>query len=218
MKRKINRIIRHFKVHKFKYLNKFLYKVLIVVSVIVFVAIFKMINIASTSMVLEKIHHSISSDFNINEQGKKALRIGEEIIYNSSEFITTFNDKTIDKLSSPIDGQIYRKFKSGTNDGIDILSLDEKDPLSITRGIVREVNINGNKGYFVNVESDNVIITYGYLSKAYVSQGDIIEILDPIGVLGKNKDGKKYLRLEIKMENKIVDPEKYIEISNSLST
>ena len=175
-------------------------------------------NIGNTQVLLGKIHQTISSDFKIKDQGKKILRIGEEIIYNSSEFISTFNDKTIDKLSSPIDGQIYREFKSGTNDGIDLLSLDGKDPLSITEGIVKEVNINGKKGYFVTVEGDNMLIIYGYLSKVYVSQGDLIKISDPIGVLGKNKDGKKYLRLEIQIDNTIVDPEKYIEISNSLST
>lgn len=218
MKRKIERFIRSLNLHKFKYLNKFLLKVFIAISVIIFVLLLKKINIPNTQKILSKIDYGISQDFNIKNQGNKIFKKAEQIIYDSSKFISTFKEDSVDKLSSPINGEIYRPFKSGENEGVDILSMDDKDPLSITSGLVKDIKIDEKKGYFVTIESDDMIITYGYLSKVYVNKGDLINTLDSIGKLGKNKDNNRYLRLEIEVDGKKVNPEKYIEIDNSLST
>lgn len=98
MKRKIKTIIKHFKVHKFEYLNKILNRMLIVVSVIIIVLILKKINNSNTNMVLEKLHENITCQFNIKDQGDKVFKKTEVMIHNSSKYIETFNERLEERL------------------------------------------------------------------------------------------------------------------------
>lgn len=69
-----------------------------------------------------------------------------------------------------------------------------------------------NQGYFITIEKDNIKIIYGYLETTQLKEGDLVYKGDIIGEVGINKDGSKYLRLELYIDNELVDPEKYIDI------
>ena len=72
--------------------------------------------------------------------------------------------------------------------------------------------MRGKKGYFVTIKNDNMDVVYGYLSKTYLEKGSTVEVSDIVGLLGTNKDGNQYLRIEIYIDGIPVDPSDYIDL------
>ena len=130
---------------------------------------------------------------------------------DSKDVLTVFNLNSREKYQSPISGEVYKEFESETNKGVDIRSIDGEDPRSIIKGTVKDIYLQEKQGYFVIIEKDDVEILYGYLSKVHVSKEEIVDTQTPIGVLGTNKDGNKYLRIELKINGESENPLDYIE-------
>lgn len=207
------------KVNKYNYFEKLIFKSIFVLIFLLVLLLVKKVNLDGTNNLLEGLKKNLNYEFSLKEDGKKIYNKAKDIIDDSLETVGVFNAESI-KYNSPLNGTIYKTFGQDViineekvkNSGVDIKSVSEEDPKVIMSGVVTKVEKNGNKGYFVTIKKDNIEIIYGYLSKAYVSEGNNVDVGDLIGLLGTNKDGNKYLRLEVYIDGIAVDPTDYIEI------
>lgn len=211
------------KANKYKYIEKMIIKSVVVLIFLLVLLLVKKINLNSTNNFLEGIEKYIRYEFSFIEDSKKIYNKSKNFIEDSLGSVKVFNLDSITattKYIQPITGTIYKTFGEDIvinnnkvkNNGLDLKSVSEQDPQVVMSGVVSKVVQNGNKGYFVTIENDNIEITYGYLSKAYVSEGNKVEVGDLVGLLGTNKDGSKYLRLEFYIDGEAVDPADYIDI------
>lgn len=169
-------------------------------------------------MLLDGLKRNINYEFSIVEDGKKLYTKAKGIIDQSLDGVAVF--KAHKEFTSPIKGSIYQKFgqdimKDGTlskNIGIDIKSESDTKPNIIFPGTVTNIEQRGNKGYFVTVENENMEIIYGYLAQVLLKEGSNVEIGENIGTLGTNKDGNRYLRIELYIDGNLVNPLEYIDI------
>lgn len=220
MKSKVSRQYKRPVIYQKKYLQNFIIKGIIVFSTILILVFFKKINFKPTNLVLNRIRDSIMYEFSIKEDGKKAYDKLTNIIDKSLETISVFNQREKYKYPAPITGTIYKEYGQTTvvnnekvmNNGVDIKSLSGEDPKSSIDGIIKKVEIRENKGYFITIEKDNIQFVYGYLSRPYVVEGEKIHEGELLGALGTNKDGNKYLRLEIWIDGSPVNPVDFIDI------
>lgn len=207
-------------IYRYKYLKTFMMKTLITIVAILFLFILKKTNYKPTNKVLDIIKHNIQYQVDIKEDSKRIYHKVENIVNKSIDSITVFNPNKVEKLLPPITGSVYKNYvinldENNKNDnfGIDILStIKDENPKSIILGKVKSVEIKGSKGYFVTIETSDMEFVYGYLSKSFVNQGEIVKLGEEIGVIGTNKDGKKYLRFEVYLNGKQVNPLNYIDI------
>lgn len=220
MKSKVSRQYKRPVIYQKKYLQNFIIKGIIVFSTILTLFLFKTINLKPTNLLLNKIRDNISYEFNIKEDGKKVYSKLTNIIDKSLDAIDVFNPKEKYKYPPPITGTIYKEYGQTTvvnnekvvNNGVDIKSISGEDPKASIDGIVKQVEIRENKGYFVTIEKENIQFVYGYLSRPYVEEGEVISEGELLGTLGTNKDGNKYLRLEIWIDGAPVNPLDFIDI------
>ncbi len=207
-------------IYKYKYLRSFLLKTLITVVTILILVIIKKTNFNPTNKVIEIIKGNIMYKVNIKDDSKRIYYGVEKVINKTLEAIPVFNLNKTEKLLAPIAGTVYKNYVVDLDDentrenyGIDILSESENDnPKAIMDGVVKKIEIKGSKGYFVTIESDQIEFVYGYLSRVYVKVDSVVKVGDIIGAIGTNKDGMKYLRFEIYVNGKSMDPLDYIEI------
>lgn len=212
MKTKIKTYLNNLNLHRLKPLKPIFYKSVFSLVVILCFLGFKALNFKSTRWILDKVKHNINYEIEVKETGKKALYIVKGLVKDSKEVLTVFNLDSKEKYASPISGEIYKPFEAEINKGVDIRSIDEKDPKSIIKGTVKDIYLQEKQGYFVTIEREDLAIVYGYLSEVYVSKGDSVNVETPIGSLGTNKDGSKYLRIEIKEDGVYKDPSDYIDL------
>lgn len=220
MKSRVAAPYRRTKFNKKKFLQNLIIKGIIVLSVILISFILKKVNLKPTNALLTTIKKNIEYEFSIIEDSKKIYSKFTDAIDKSIEAVSVFSPKDMKKYPSPISGTVYNEFGKSImvkdekviNNGIDIRSLSGEDPKAFTDGVVRKVEIRENKGYFITIEKEDFQFVYGYLSRPYVEEGSIIKEGQLIGALGTNKDGNKYLRLEIWIEGTPVDPLDFIDI------
>lgn len=212
MKQKTKKHSNNNKVKKLRSLKPIFYKITFSVVVMLCVLTFKALNLRSTKWVLGKIKYNIEYDIDLRSSSKKVYDSVKYLVKDSKNVLTVFNLNSKERYISPINGEIYRKYEKNINEGIDIKSTDEKDPKCIIEGTVKDVYLQEKQGYFVIIEREDIEIIYGYLSKAYVSKGDSIAIETPVGSLGTNKDGNKYLRIEFKVDGAYKNPSDYIDV------
>ncbi|MDR7870271.1 MAG: M23 family metallopeptidase [Tissierellaceae bacterium] len=214
MKNRINNTLNILMRNSSHILRKFARKGIIAVSILLFVLLIKALNIRPTNSLLDTIKSSIYYEFSIVEDSKRIFNKGKDLLDDSGQILEVFNlgESNEYEYPSPIQGTLYKKFDKDSNKGIDIKSYGDHEAKAILEGIVKEVVLTQNKGYFVTVQSEEFEHTYGYLSKSYVAIGDIIESQELIGYLGTNKDGEKYLRLEITQNGEYKNPTNYIDI------
>lgn len=193
-------------------LKKSIRKGIIAIAILLFILLIKAINTKPTNLLLGTIKNSIYYEFSIVEDSKRIFNKGKDLLDSSQSVLEVFNLGGIHKYSTPIEGTLHRKFHKDTNKGIVIKADGENEPKAIADGIVKEVVLTKNKGYFVTIKSEDIEHIYGYLSKSYVVMGDIIESGEPIGFLGTNKDGHKYLRFEIIKNGEYKNPLNYIDL------
>ena len=206
-------------IYRYKYVKSFAIKFIITLLTILFLFIFKKTNFKPTNKVLDIIKNNIMYNVDIKEDSKKIYYSVQNVIDKSIDSISVFNPNKAEKLLAPISGTLYKNYiinlddNIGDNTGIDILAQDNnEDPKAIIEGIVKSVEIKGGKGYFVTIKGNDIDLVYGYLSKSFVTKGDKVYMGDSIGTIGTNKDGLKYLRFEVYLNGKSVNPLDYIVI------
>lgn len=100
------------------------------------------------------------------------------------------------------------------NSGIDYVSEESFDVLSILEGTVLSVREDENVGKVVEIKHDNDLISiYQSLSEVSVKKDDIVTKGQVIGKSGTNEMDKElgnHLHLEIYENGKTVDPEAYL--------
>lgn len=195
----------------YRYIRKLAYKSIYVAGILFLVLILRQLNFKITNKFLLVIRESINYEFTMEKDGEKVIQKTKEVVDGSMDSLMVFNFMKKEKYGPPVEGEVYRIYDKSKNDGIDIISMEE-EPQSISAGIVKEVQVKDKQGYFVTISHNKMEFIYGYLSKIYVSEGDTIEPGDLIGILGTNKDGNKYLRMEIKVDGILVDPLDYVDI------
>lgn len=176
------------------------------------------INTNPSNRLLETVKTNINYEFHIRDDSIRVYNKAREVFNSTLEIIPVFN--TTEKLDPPVSGTVFRSFDSQintidgvkNNGGIEIRIEDGKSPISLVDGRVISVEKRDNQGYFITIEKDNIKIIYGYLETTQLKEGDLVYKGDIIGEVGINKDGSKYLRLELYIDNELVDPEKYIDI------
>lgn len=211
MKNKVHRPIVRNKQIKKKYYMTLIYKSIIVLAILLVLLIIKKINVSSTNNIIEVLKKNINYEFNVVDDGKKIYYKTQDIIGDSIKAIPVFNSND-PKYITPIEGTIYSKYNKGKSDYIEIQVNEDLNPAAIANGIVEKVEVIDKKGYFVTIKSDNMKFIYGYLAKANVKEGNEVEVGDNIGILGTNKDGKRYLRFEMQIDGVAVDPLDYINL------
>lgn len=212
MKSKIINILNVLLINSSKILKKLAYKGIIAISILLLILLLKIINIRPTNMLLNSAKDTINYEFNIVDDSKRIFNKAKDLLDSSQKVLQVFNLGERDKYLAPISGSIHKGFHEETNKGLDIKSNGDHEPIAIADGIVKEVILTDNKGYYVTVETEEFQYIYGYLSKTYVTMGDTVSQGDLIGYLGTNKDGYKYLRLEVIKDNRYINPENYIEL------
>lgn len=212
LKNKINQKLAGINVEKLRSLRGILRRVSIASSLVLLILILKKANLKPTNHLLDFIGRQVRMEINLIEEAKNIYGQAEKLITANNKILHVFKPEKEEKLPSPISGTLHRGYEKGKNEGLDIRSDSGDDPLAITEGRVSNLEIIDKKGYFLTVEKENLEITYGYLSKSYLEIGDKVEKGKPLGSLGMNKDQAKYLRLEMKLDGKTVDPSEYINI------
>ena len=202
---------------KYNRVKSVIYKSIFVMVIIMLILLFTKIDTNPTNRILETIRTNVNYEFQVREDSVRIFNNARNIFNTTIESIPVFN--TEEKYTSPVTGSIYRSFDSivetpnGTenNGGIEIKLDNEMEPRSIMDGRITDIEKTDNKGYFITVEEDNIKVVYGYLQSTLLKEGDLVKKDDIIGEVGANKDGSKYLRLELYIDGELVDPEKHIE-------
>lgn len=208
----INNRLKNINIEKLKRIKGFLKRTSIAFSLILLILILKKINVRPTNALLDFLGARVNEEFNLVKEAKDIYTRGENLIGSNDKILKVFSPGLEEKYPSPISGSLHTEYKKGENEGVDIKSKTGDDPISITDGKVTNVEIIDKKGYFITVEKENLELIYGYLSKPHVSSGEEIKKGTALGSLGTNKDQAKYLRLEIKVDGKSVDPLEYINV------
>lgn len=212
MKNKAKKYFNSKTMYKLEPFKPIIYKTIFSLSIILFVLLLQNLNFKSTQWIVGKIKHATEYEINIKANSLKLYDKAKDLVKYSKDQIPVFNMNSIEKYASPIEGEIYKSYEEDGNKGIDIKSIDGKDPKAIFEGEVKDVYLQEKQGYFVTIQKDDTEVTYGYLSKSYVSEGEVVDIETPIGVLGTNKDENKYLRIELKIDGQYENPLDYIEL------
>lgn len=192
--------------------------------ILVLILILKKINNKLTSNVIQIIHKGINYEFSVKEDGKKFLDYSKGLLEFSGKTLEALNIKNEPKYPPPIEGTIYSPFGEvkhldGSvtfNNGIDIIPIDNREPISIDKGIVSRIEDRKTKGYFVTIKHDNMTTVYGYLIEVYLAEGEEVIPGSKIGTLGTNKDGNKYLHFEIWIDGVPKNPMEYIKFNNRI--
>ncbi len=197
-----------------------MYKTIIAVLFLIAIIVTKNINSKVTNNFINIVKKGVTYKFDIVEDSKRIFNGSQIFVKDSIESILVFNQES--EYISPIQGDVFRSFDQEVrvgnsiikNNGLDIMVKSDKNPISIINGVIESTEQRGNKGYYVSVVNEEIKVVYGYLSKIYVTNGESVEVGTDIGEIGTNKDGNKYLRLEIYKNDKSVDPLKYFDLES----
>ncbi|MCF6465369.1 murein hydrolase activator EnvC family protein [Clostridium sp. Cult2] len=199
-------------------------KIIGVLIILILILILKILNNSISSNIIQIIHNGINYEFSIKKDGKVILDYGKKILMIPEKTLSVLNITNSSKYSPPIEGVIYNPFgetryldgRTSFNNGIDIIPDEEKEPISIDKGVVKSIEDRESKGYFVTIEHDDIVTVYGYLVSVYVTEGETVEMGTKIGTLGTNKDGNKYLHFEVWVEGLPENPINYVNFKKKL--
>lgn len=212
MKPKLKRYVKNPNIQRLKAFKPMFYKTIFSIGVVLCVLVFKTLNFRTTSWILNKIKYNTEYEVDFINSSKSVFKKTQNIIGDSENILMAFNINSKSKYPQPINGKISKEYEKHKNEGLDIKSEDGKDPKAIFKGTVKDIYPKENQGYFVMMEREGVQITYGYLSKSYVSTGDVIDVGTNIGSLGTDRNGDKYLRIELKINGTYANPLNYIDL------
>lgn len=199
------------------YLKSLLYKSIFVLVVILLLLLVKSLNTDSTNNFIKIVEKNLNYEFNIVEDGKKIYYKAKSLMDKSVKTIEVFGTSK-KAYESPIDGTIKNRYGDKIkvngivteNTGVEIQAKSDENPICIINGKVTKIERIDKKGYFVTMKNDEIEIVYGYINEVNVKEGDQVQVGHSIGELGVNRDGQKYLRVEVYIDGINVDPNTYI--------
>lgn len=118
----------------------------------------------------------------------------------------------------PVSGRITSKFgvvssiRSGSHTGLDIAAKKGTDIKAVTEGVVTFSGTSGAYGKLLKISHGNGVETwYAHCNKLYVNKGDHVSTGETIAAVGStgNSTGP-HLHLEIRINGKAVNPQKYM--------
>ncbi len=199
-------------------------QIIAVLIILVLLLILKRLNNNTSSNIIQIIDKGINYEFSVKKDGKIIWDYCKKLISLPEKALAVLNIKENDKYIPPIEGAIYSPFgevkyldgSTSFNNGVDVIPKEDKEPVSIDKGVVLKVEDKNTKGYFVTVQNETMSTVYGYLTKVYVKEGEKVEQGTKIGTLGTNKDGNKYLHFEIWIDESPVNPSDYVKFMRKL--
>lgn len=152
---------------------------------------------------------------------------GEDITKNNVKVIKPFrNEKvTIGRGFYDFEGEQTNQEKSiifyentyMQNSGVDYVSDEVFDVISVLAGKVISVDIDEVLGNIVKIEHDkNIITTYQGIDKVALKVGDVISQGTIVGVSGKSLVNSNYttsLHFEVNYKGELIDPEKFYSLN-----
>lgn len=152
---------------------------------------------------------------------------GEDITKNNVKVIKPFrNEKvTIGRGFYDFEGEQNNQEKSiifyentyMQNSGVDYVSDEVFDVISVLAGKVISVDTDEVLGNIVKIEHDkNIITTYQGIDKVALKVGDVISQGTIVGVSGKSLVNSNYttsLHFEVNYKGELIDPEKFYSLN-----
>ena len=152
---------------------------------------------------------------------------GEDITKNNVKVIKPFrNEKvTIGRGFYDFEGEQTNQEKSiifyentyMQNSGVDYVSDEVFDVISVLAGKVISVDTDEVLGNIVKIEHDkNIITTYQGIDKVALKVGDVVSQGTIVGVSGKSLVNSNYttsLHFEVNYKGELIDPEKFYSLN-----
>jgi len=156
----------------------------------------------------------IGDNYEPNFSKNKADSLLRYKMETSSKIKPKANPSNIGFFMSPVKGQISQSInKKNKHYGIDIVT-SKNEPIKATlEGVVILSNWTSNDGNVIVIQHQNNIISiYKHCSSLLKSIGDVVEVGDPIAIVGnsgKHTDGP-HLHFELWQNKILLDPQEFI--------
>ena len=169
----------------------------------------------------EKLTITEKNTENIEEVNTTTLDVAKSTVMKTEETTEETSIANINgvKIASvPVTGVISSRYGSvsslrvSTHTGLDIAAPYGTAIKAVADGTVTFAAYSGSYGYLVKVDHGNGVETwYGHTSKMYVKAGEKVNAGDTIAAVGStgNSTGN-HLHLEIRINGKHVNPQKYL--------
>lgn len=193
-----------------------------VIIILILLLLLKILNNSISNNIIQIINKGLNYEFSLKEDGKAILDYSRHALTFPERALTVFNFTGTIKYDPPIKGTVYKPFgeiryidgRIDYNNGIDIIPKEEKEPVTIEKGIVEKIEDKDTKGYFITVNHEGFKTVYGYLTKLYVKEGEELNRGTKVGSLGTSKDGNMYLHFELWVDGNPVNPLDYLNFGN----
>jgi murein DD-endopeptidase MepM/ murein hydrolase activator NlpD len=108
--------------------------------------------------------------------------------------------------------------KGRMHNGIDFVGPLNSPVLASADGVVKLVGVRGGFGNAIEIShSNNITTVYGHLKESLVKVGDVVKRGDKVGIQGSSgRSTGHHLHWEVKVNNKNVDPSKFIGIGEKI--
>lgn len=190
--------------------------------IILIILIIKKVETEPTEKAINIVKATLNYNTSIKRDSNKVLNYVKRL-FNESENVTTVfkSTETSDSVFiSPVSGSIYQYFgeeKKSDNirvfhKGIKIKTSDNMVK-SIGNGVVVEIKENILYGKQIVIEYGDIQALYGFLEEIVVSEGITVEKGEVIGKTKSTSNNKNMLYLEILENNKPINPEEKINIT-----
>ena len=146
------------------------------------------------------------------EEQKTQMELDAEYVLSKVQFIKPLNNYQISSrygLRNPTTASVPKNHK-----GIDLAAETGTKIISATEGTVILASSQGDYGNHLKIQIDDIIIVYAHCNKLYVKEGEEVSIGQEIAEVGStgNSTGP-HLHFEVRVENRIVDPEYILDFS-----
>lgn len=178
-----------------------------------------------------ELNIGISEYYTINVDDAKKIEESTDIVL-AKETVEASVDEYIDKetktingvylATTPVSGRITSRFgavervRSGAHTGLDIAAPNGTKILAVADGVVTHASRMGSYGNLVIISHGNGVETYyAHCSKILVKKGQQVISGENIALVGStgNSTGN-HLHLEVRINGKAVNPQKYLYKNN----
>ena len=156
---------------------------------------------------------------------KSNIEVAKESVENLVDEYIEKENRTVNGVylaTTPVTGRITSRFgsfervRSGSHTGLDIAAPNGTKILAVADGVVTHASPMGSYGNLVIISHGNGVETYyAHCSKILVKEGDTVTSGQNIALVGStgNSTGN-HLHLEVRINGKAVNPQKYLYRNN----